>query len=197
MRICTNCQQEMPKYGKKYCYDCRPKRKKRISIEDVVLEEGEYFERIKGVETNYHISNYGRILSPKCFSKISTNTYGYSSVYINNGTKIKKYLLHRLLAIQFIENDDPDNKIYVDHINRDPSDNRLENLRWITPSGNSRNADRIDNRMGHISQLNIRSRGKLYIYYQVVSYPEDTTQFKKYVNTFKDRHKACMFYLKN
>jgi len=33
----------------------------------------------------------------------------------------------------------PECKPYVDHINRNPSDNRLANLRWVSPSENNQN----------------------------------------------------------
>lgn len=44
--------------------------------------------------------------------------------------------LHKIIACTFIENDDPINKIQIDHINGDKQDNRVENLTWITPSDN-------------------------------------------------------------
>ena len=48
------------------------------------------------------------------------------------------YQLHRVLAIQFIPNDNPELD-QVDHKNGDPADNRIENLQWTNNSGNNRN----------------------------------------------------------
>lgn len=65
----------------------------------------------------------------------SINNCGYRVVTLNG----KQYLKHRLIATQFIPNDDPNNKTQVDHINHDRSDYHIGNLRWVTPSENSFN----------------------------------------------------------
>ena len=65
--------------------------------------------------------------------KESLNSAGYPSVHLNS----KSYNKHRLIAIQFIPN--PDNLEQVDHISRDKTDYHIENLRWISASGNSKN----------------------------------------------------------
>ena len=49
------------------------------------------------------------------------------------------YLVHVLLAKKFISNDNPNEKIYVDHIDRDANNYSLENLRWVTVSENNKN----------------------------------------------------------
>lgn len=49
----------------------------------------------------------------------------------------KKAYVHVLVAETFIENQD--HKTQVDHKNRIRTDNRVQNLRWVTPSENSRN----------------------------------------------------------
>lgn len=65
------------------------------------------------------------------------NTGGYRAiVMVENGYK-ERHLVHRLVAKYFIPN--PDNLPYVDHINTIPTDNRVENLRWVDPKGNSNN----------------------------------------------------------
>jgi len=53
------------------------------------------------------------------------------------------------MAEAFIEN--PDSLKLVDHINRDRVDNRLENLRWISCTGNMLNTARHEEEMYGIS----------------------------------------------
>ena len=65
----------------------------------------------------------------------SVITGGYIQVNLNR----IPYYKHRLIALQFIPNDDPEHKTQVDHRNKHRDDNHIENLRWVTPSGNSRN----------------------------------------------------------
>lgn len=50
------------------------------------------------------------------------------------------YPVHRLLAIAFIPN--PNNYTEVDHIDRDRSNNALENLRWVSREENCLNTGR-------------------------------------------------------
>ena len=63
------------------------------------------------------------------------NHYGYPSVALNGDNKLK----HRLIAKQFIPNDDPDNKVEVDHKNKRRDDYHLENLRWVSRTENQIN----------------------------------------------------------
>ena len=56
---------------------------------------------------------------------------------VNGRTVIHRYYKHRLIAKQFIEN--PNDYDYVDHINRNKLDYRVENLRWCSASDNSKN----------------------------------------------------------
>ena len=62
-----------------------------------------------------------------------SNNNGYLVVALN-GIQFRK---HILIAKQFIPN--PNNLPLVDHINRNRSDNHLNNLRWVTTSQNNYN----------------------------------------------------------
>ena len=96
---------------------------------------------------------------------------GYVVCYMNN----KQYYKHRIVAIQFIPN--PENYSEVDHINRDRTDFRIENLRFVSSSENKKNrtsnngveyeyVDRIDD-----EAIEIRDYGRHHFefYYYVES----------------------------
>ena len=52
----------------------------------------------------------------------------------------KKHLLkHRIIALQFINNDDIIHKNEVDHMDGDRTNNHISNLRWVSRSENQRN----------------------------------------------------------
>lgn len=75
----------------------------------------------------------------------SPNRQGYCQVRINGSL----YKVHRLIAETFIPN--PENKHEIDHINRNPQDNRVENLRWATRTENNRNTrsnDKCESKYG-------------------------------------------------
>lgn len=93
----------------------------------------EEFRPIKDYE-NYYISSCGRVLNTKTgrFLKMNDNGHGYLSVRFRKGGK--NYYIHRLVAETFIDN--PNNYETVDHINGLKSDNRVENLQWLTQKDN-------------------------------------------------------------
>jgi len=49
--------------------------------------------------------------------------------------------VHRLVAREFIDN--PDNKTEVDHIDHDPKNNCINNLRWSSRAENQRNMRKL------------------------------------------------------
>jgi len=51
--------------------------------------------------------------------------------------------LHRIAAEAFIENDNVEKKLVVDHINHDRLDYRVENLRWTTYSNNNKGVKKM------------------------------------------------------
>lgn len=85
---------------------------------------------------NYVIDRTGCVMSPitKAPLCVYIDDTGYAAVMLFKNNKGRRHRLHRLLARLFIPN--PDNKPFVDHINRIKSDYRLENLRWVTHGEN-------------------------------------------------------------
>ena len=102
----------------------------------------EIWKDIVGYEGLYQISNLGNVRSLNYnhtgkvgILKGGYNPAGYRIVLFNTADKGKNYFtIHRLVAQTFIPN--PENKPCIDHINGDRSDNRVENLRWVTQEEN-------------------------------------------------------------
>ena len=87
----------------------------------------------------YDVSSAGEVYSKKSNKIIRPNKdkhgYLYYVLCVNGDRRTVK--AHRLVAQTFISN--PENKPCIDHINGVRDDNRVENLRWVTPKENSHN----------------------------------------------------------
>jgi len=106
---------------------------------------------------NVWSKNYKRFLTPepprpKC-------NYENYSLY-KNGIRTHKFT-HRLIAITYIDN--PKNLPFVDHIDRDTTNNIVSNLRWVTKSQNVINR-KLKNKLGyrHITFYNRKGRKSPY-----------------------------------
>ena len=93
---------------------------------------------VEGLES-YKISNLGNIVNPKGRVRKSYNNNGYRKIDFQIKKKKYRYLVHRLVAITFLENDVSERK-FINHINGIKDDNRVVNLEWCTPSENSQHA---------------------------------------------------------
>lgn len=71
-----------------------------------------------------------------CYNK-RVNVY---EIHLRKNNKRQCFKIHRLVAEAFIENDDPVNKTTVNHIDGDRSNNRIDNLEWLSYSDNLEHA---------------------------------------------------------
>lgn len=91
---------------------------------------------------NYEVSSEGRVRNIKTGRVLRPcNTgIGYLKVGLSRGKKQskKQITIHRLVANAFIPN--PDSQPCVNHINGIKTDNRVENLEWVSYSENTLHA---------------------------------------------------------
>lgn len=97
------------------------------------------FEFVLGYENLYKINKKGEVYScyKKCIMKPSLVDNNYFFVKLTKDGKRTKFYIHRLIAMQWIPN--PENKLEVDHIDRNTRNNCIENLRWATRTENANN----------------------------------------------------------
>lgn len=110
----------------------KPK-KVKIKYEPIDGEEWKSIDKYP----SYLISNLGRIRKGDIILN-EYDKYGYKIVSVKDKDgKQRSVSVHRLVCEAFIPN--PENKPQVDHINTVRNDNRVENLRWVTPLENITN----------------------------------------------------------
>ena len=91
--------------------------------------------QVHKVYTNYEINTITlmlRNIKTKRVLSIQVNSDSYQRVYING--RCESY--HRVIALHFIPNPDPEKYTEVNHKNHIRNDNRIENLEWCTISDN-------------------------------------------------------------
>ncbi len=109
------------------------------SLQDL---EGEIWKDIDGYEGLYKISNLGRVKSllkvlnsrnsiriiNEKILKVSKAS-GYLSLILTNNYKHKRVLIHRLIGMSFIPNNE--GKKIVNHIDGNKMNNSIDNLEWV------------------------------------------------------------------
>lgn len=122
-----------------------------------------------------------------------TNKFGYKEVALSKDGKTKTVLLHRLIAMHFVDN--PDNLPCVNHKNGIKVDNRIENLEWCTRSQNTKHA--YNNNLGGFKDFANAGLRKInentqYVVVRLVAPNGEELQFDcsadaaKYLGTEKD-----------
>lgn len=95
---------------------------------------------IKDYEGKYYITQHGDVVNAKGKTLAFTvnKKTGYKTVSLWKNNKGSTKTIHRLVALTYLPN--PDNLPEVNHIDGNKLNNRVDNLEWITPTGNRQHA---------------------------------------------------------
>lgn len=100
----------------------------------------------------YKVSNFGRVQSlaryvprkngqmgfvPERELKPGTDRHGYKNVVLSKNGTHKTFTIHKLVALAFIPN--PEQLPEIDHKDGTRTNNRVENLQWVTRKQNANN----------------------------------------------------------
>lgn len=119
-------------------------------IESIRLE-GEEWKDVVGFEGSYIVSSLGRVASlpritmrnnkpMKLQGKIMKpiiDRHGYEYISLRKDNIYFRIFIHRIVALAFLDN--PNKKKEIDHIDTNPRNNNIHNLRWCTISENRLN----------------------------------------------------------
>ena len=125
----------------------------------------------------YTIDEYGNVYSYKNNNKKKLKPWldsknNYLMISLSENNIVKKYLIHRLVAIAFIPN--PENKSDVDHIDHNMKNNHVTNLRWVSHQENLHHSYEIKDQ--------VRNYVVVQLFYN-----------EEYIGTFKSISLACRY----
>lgn len=105
-----------------------------IIYNEIVLE----WIHINGEKTKYLISTRGNVYNSKTNKKLKRkiDSKGYYHIILSHKGHAYDFRIHRLVAIAFIKNYDPENKTLINHKDGNKLNPHVNNLEWCTYSEN-------------------------------------------------------------
>jgi len=124
------------------------------------------YREIPGYEDKYAITEDGDIMNLRT-GHIKTQTLmsnGYKCVNLGHNNL---QLISRLVALTYIPN--PDNKPQIDHIDRNPLNNNVKNLRWVSAAENLANKGTYKNSPYNTKYINKGRKGKFRVRFKNIN----------------------------
>lgn len=119
------------------------------------------------VNPYYEVSNLGNVRSKDRPQKNRWGTFikkgqllkpyytGKDRKYLKVDINRKSYAVHRLVAEVFIPN--PENKPQVNHKDENPSNNRIDNLEWVTNKENCNYGTKMQNYYKAVKGISVKN----------------------------------------
>lgn len=114
----------------------------------------EIWKEIPLADKKYEVSNYGRVKS-YCYDKQNGKilrpglTKGFHTVTFKTEGKKKTFLVHKLVALVFVEKENKNQSIVI-HLDWNKKNNYFKNLQWVTKD---QAYDRIMPRLQEINKI--------------------------------------------
>lgn len=91
----------------------------------------------------YAVTTDGKVFSSHAgrFLKLWLNIGGYPACMLCSDSQYKNFSVHRLVAMAFLENPDPETHTQVNHKDGNKENNNVDNLEWVTPSYNTQHSN--------------------------------------------------------
>lgn len=96
----------------------------------------EIWREVQGYEGLYEVNNWGEVRNSRTGKVLRSQkvSKGYFQIALYKKGKVKRWFIHRLVAIAFIPN--PNALPQVNHKDENKINNRVENLEWCTATYN-------------------------------------------------------------
>lgn len=148
----------------------------------------EIWKDIKNYEGLYQVSNLGRVKSVERTAKHSSGNgtktvserirkgtldgCGYLTVSLNKEGIKKTHKIHRLVIEMFLDKPDNVNDWHCDHINNVKTDNRLNNLQWLTLAQNIQKGNNKETFIYDLKTKTLTSYDSMTIASEELGYPQ-------------------------
>ena len=157
----------------------------------------EIWKDIKGYEGYYQVSNLGNVRSVErivdysdgikrlrkgSILKAEKNRNGYLRITLSKSSKVKKMMIHRLVAQAFIPN--PSNLPEINHKDEVKTNNRVGNLEWCSHLYNSRYGTRLKKLSKTVIQLDLETK-------QIIAEYHSAREAGRYINGSQGNISSC------